>query len=228
MSNHNDHEKANLPREWHCISDIEQDMKKSKGALSKLMWKTVSAAGLVVLLAGVASSTYAVLNSQVSAGPMTFTAAQTFAAPPPTGCDPQAVDGLETDELNKKVSEPEKNKKSEEATESEEKNEESANPVLSEPGNSGPVNSEPDIPPAGAAPLESEDQPGSGGHESASHVDEGTKAQVQTYTHWYRVRRDWSDSKSQMGAFVNLEGAKITAAANPGYKVFDMNGQEIR
>lgn len=43
----------------------------------------------------------------------------------------------------------------------------------------------------------------------------------------YRVRKSWTDSKSQLGAFNNLENAKALAAKNPGYHVFDALGTEI-
>ena len=41
---------------------------------------------------------------------------------------------------------------------------------------------------------------------------------------WYRVRKSWSDSKSQKGAYKILENAKKCADANPGYSVFDSDG----
>jgi hypothetical protein len=41
---------------------------------------------------------------------------------------------------------------------------------------------------------------------------------------WYRVRTSWEDSKSQKGAFKILDNAKKCADANPGYKVFDVDG----
>lgn len=43
----------------------------------------------------------------------------------------------------------------------------------------------------------------------------------------YRVRKVWSDSKSQKGAYKNLDNAKKCADANPGYSVFDANGVSI-
>lgn len=42
----------------------------------------------------------------------------------------------------------------------------------------------------------------------------------------YRVRKTWADSKSQKGAFKNLDGAIKTAKKN-GYKVFDEAGTEV-
>ena len=43
----------------------------------------------------------------------------------------------------------------------------------------------------------------------------------------YRVRKSWSDSKSQKGAYKILSNAKKCADANPGYSVFDVNGVNI-
>lgn len=44
---------------------------------------------------------------------------------------------------------------------------------------------------------------------------------------WYRVRKTWSDSKSQIGAFKVLANARECADKNPGYSVFDVNGVNI-
>lgn len=43
----------------------------------------------------------------------------------------------------------------------------------------------------------------------------------------YRVRKDWADTKSQIGAYSNLEGAKTVADQNAGYKVFDPSGNQV-
>lgn len=43
----------------------------------------------------------------------------------------------------------------------------------------------------------------------------------------YRVRKSWSDAKSQKGAFRNLENAKKCADANSGYSVYDANGNSV-
>lgn len=51
----------------------------------------------------------------------------------------------------------------------------------------------------------------------------GTDTAVQ----WYRVRKTWADSKSQIGAFKVLANAKECADQNPGYSVFDVNGVNI-
>lgn len=44
---------------------------------------------------------------------------------------------------------------------------------------------------------------------------------------WYRVRKNWADSKSQLGAYHSLANAKAKADANPGYAVFDESGKAI-
>ena len=43
----------------------------------------------------------------------------------------------------------------------------------------------------------------------------------------YRVRKDWPDAKSQKGAYKVLSNAKKCADANPGYSVFDSNGNLV-
>lgn len=44
----------------------------------------------------------------------------------------------------------------------------------------------------------------------------------------YRVRKSWSDTKSQKGAFSSLDNAKeCCQSAGSGYKVFDWNGKEV-
>jgi hypothetical protein len=44
---------------------------------------------------------------------------------------------------------------------------------------------------------------------------------------FYRVRKSWSDVKSQKGAFRDFDNAKKCANANAGYKVFDASGNEV-
>lgn len=44
---------------------------------------------------------------------------------------------------------------------------------------------------------------------------------------WYRVRKTWSDAKSQKGAFHDLTNAKRCADSNSGYSVFDDSGNVI-
>lgn len=43
----------------------------------------------------------------------------------------------------------------------------------------------------------------------------------------YRVRRTWPDSKSQKGAYNILANAKACADKNPGYSVFDTDGNAV-
>lgn len=43
----------------------------------------------------------------------------------------------------------------------------------------------------------------------------------------YRVRKSWGDAKSQLGAFGVLENAKAMVNKNPGYRVFDHNGNVV-
>ena len=43
----------------------------------------------------------------------------------------------------------------------------------------------------------------------------------------YRVRKTWADSKSQIGAYKNLDNAKELCDKNPGYSVFDENGKVV-
>lgn len=49
----------------------------------------------------------------------------------------------------------------------------------------------------------------------------------QTTDNWYRVRKEWNDSKSQIGAFKDLDLAKAVAAKKAGYKVFDFAGNTV-
>ena len=44
---------------------------------------------------------------------------------------------------------------------------------------------------------------------------------------WFRVRKSWSDSKQQKGAYKVLDNAKKCADQNPGYKVFDADGKVV-
>ena len=52
-------------------------------------------------------------------------------------------------------------------------------------------------------------------------------AATETKTVWYRVRKTWADSKSQLGAYKVLANAKACADKNPGYYVFDPDGKAI-
>lgn len=42
---------------------------------------------------------------------------------------------------------------------------------------------------------------------------------------WYRVRKSWGDSNSQIGAFHDIKLAKKNADEHPGYSVFDEDGK---
>ncbi len=46
-----------------------------------------------------------------------------------------------------------------------------------------------------------------------------------TTTKYYRVRKSWSDAKSQLGAYTDLNNAK--KACKDGYKVYDWNGKQV-
>lgn len=57
---------------------------------------------------------------------------------------------------------------------------------------------------------------------------DGTQQEPTTdKTVWYRVRKTWANSKSQLGAYKVLANAKAKVDANPGYAVFDENGKVI-
>ena len=49
----------------------------------------------------------------------------------------------------------------------------------------------------------------------------------QSTTVYYRVRKTWKDSKTQKGAYKILANAKMCADENPGYKVFDADGNVV-
>lgn len=44
---------------------------------------------------------------------------------------------------------------------------------------------------------------------------------------YYRVRKSWEDAKSQLGAYTVLANAKAMADKNPGYEVYDWNGEQV-
>ena len=46
-------------------------------------------------------------------------------------------------------------------------------------------------------------------------------------TQMYRIRKSWSDVKSQIGAYKVLDNAKKKAEENTGYKVFDASGNVV-
>lgn len=51
--------------------------------------------------------------------------------------------------------------------------------------------------------------------------------EVVTILDLYRVRSAWEDAASQKGAFYSLENAKACADENPGYSVYDSNGEVV-
>ena len=52
-------------------------------------------------------------------------------------------------------------------------------------------------------------------------------AQEPAKTELYRVRKTWADAKSQKGAYKILANAKACADKNPGYSVFDTDGNSV-
>ena len=56
---------------------------------------------------------------------------------------------------------------------------------------------------------------------------ETAPAQEPTKTELYRVRKTWADAKSQKGAYKILANAKACADKNPGYSVFDTDGNSV-
>ena len=44
---------------------------------------------------------------------------------------------------------------------------------------------------------------------------------------YYRVRKNWGDAASQLGAYFIFDNAKAMADKHPGYKVYDWNGKQI-
>lgn len=59
-----------------------------------------------------------------------------------------------------------------------------------------------------------------------ANLNETASADTKTDT-LYRVRKTWSDSKSQLGAYKVLANAKKKADENTGYKVFDASGNIV-
>ena len=56
-------------------------------------------------------------------------------------------------------------------------------------------------------------------------ADSNTKEETSTV--YYRVRKTWTDAKSQLGAYKILTNAKKCADDHPGYSVFDGNGAMV-
>lgn len=68
--------------------------------------------------------------------------------------------------------------------------------------------------------------------EQANKINEGktdtSKAETKTEAkELYRVRKSWSDAKSQLGAFSALTNAKKLADKNKGYKVYNKSGKVV-
>ena len=55
-------------------------------------------------------------------------------------------------------------------------------------------------------------------------LNSSVKTETDT-TKYYRVRKSWADSKSQIGAYTNLDNAK--KVCKTGYSVYDWNGTEV-
>ena len=55
--------------------------------------------------------------------------------------------------------------------------------------------------------------------------DSGSSSE--TAVRWYRVRKTWTDSKTQKGAYKVLNYAKKCTGQNSGYKVFDADGKVV-
>lgn len=54
-----------------------------------------------------------------------------------------------------------------------------------------------------------------------------SKPQSPTNVSVYRVRKSWSDTKSQKGAFGSLDNAIVECKKHSGYKVYDPNGKQV-
>lgn len=63
--------------------------------------------------------------------------------------------------------------------------------------------------------------------EIAKEVNKKINNNTNVSTSIYRVRKSWSDSKTQLGAFYDKNVAIETAKKNNGYKVFDKDGKQI-
>ncbi len=65
------------------------------------------------------------------------------------------------------------------------------------------------------------------GAADAPATEEPTTAPEKLTDGYYRVRKAWSDSKSQLGAYKVLSNAKRKADANPGCSVYDNAGKNV-
>ena len=57
--------------------------------------------------------------------------------------------------------------------------------------------------------------------------EEESKEENAEVEKWYRVRKTWADAKSQKGAYKKIAYAKTCADKNPGYMVYDWNGNVV-
>ena len=60
---------------------------------------------------------------------------------------------------------------------------------------------------------------------SSTSSSSGSSGSSSTTSKLYRVRKSWSDAKSQIGAYANLDNAK--EACKEGYTVYDWNGKAV-
>ena len=58
-------------------------------------------------------------------------------------------------------------------------------------------------------------------------VSSAPSAEKKNEITFYRVRKEWADAASQIGAFTVLENAKACVDLNPGYKAFDEEGKTV-
>jgi len=59
------------------------------------------------------------------------------------------------------------------------------------------------------------------------YVEEKKEVQKASTDNLYRVRKNWKDAKTQLGAFANLQNAIDLADKNKGYKVFNDKGEQV-
>ena len=59
------------------------------------------------------------------------------------------------------------------------------------------------------------------------YVEEKKEVQKASTDNLYRVRKNWKDAKTQLGAFSNLQSAINLATKNTAYKVFDDKGKQV-
>lgn len=62
---------------------------------------------------------------------------------------------------------------------------------------------------------------------SSSDTSDNGSGSTTTSGELYRVRKTWKDSKTQIGAYTELENAKKAADANKGYSVYNSKGKKV-